>query len=621
MDQGKAGNDAGVEKRKRIFLQIQQVLFPLILLLYPLRHILVGAEWWDTGYNYGNFMYMDHMDPMWMFSTYLATALGRFFTKLPFGSYMVGLNVYTGLIMSLLALGGYWFFRKKIGMPPWLVFGGELLAISLCWCPTALLYNYLTYLLFGTGVLCLYFGLTSLNRKREMCLLLLAGVSLGVNVFVRFSNLPQMALILAVWVYELLQHHKMRELLRKTGYCLLGYVLGLGIVLGYISLRYGLGTYVGAIERLLLMPQEASSYTLTSMIQAQIQNYHQNLIWLGLPAVLGAVGTLFFGLVPKKLRKWGILSFAAAVMALFYYLMQHNMFNVKYSTKMSMFQWGVCLLTLTWLVCLIQIFHPKVKPKEKLIPGLCLLIVLISPLGTNNHLYTAINNLFLVAPYTLWQLVRFFRFSWEKRRGWFTFNLLGVKVVLGCMLLVIFVQSLLFGWVYVFSEGDGGENLHTSIQNNAILKGIYTSPDRAAVLSSLSGYVKDHQLIGQELILYGQIPALSYYLQMPFAITSWPDLPSYQVMVMEGDLEKLAQEIAADKKQFPGVLLEIRYGAYVLKGAEGVLEQGLSEDILEKMEADPKFELLREWLISYGYEAVFQNEKFVLFLPPKLLEN
>ena len=117
--------------RDKIYDICTRVLFPVILLLYPLRHILVGAEWWDTGYNYGNFMYMDRMDPMWVFSTYLGNALGNLLTKLPFGNYMIGLNVYTGLFVSLLALMGYLFFTRRMKLPGWIVFLGEFLAISL----------------------------------------------------------------------------------------------------------------------------------------------------------------------------------------------------------------------------------------------------------------------------------------------------------------------------------------------------------------------------------------------------------------------------------------------------------------------------------------------------------
>jgi hypothetical protein len=591
---------------------VSWVIFPLILLLYPLRHIQVGAEWWDTGYNYGNFLYVDHMDPMWAFSTYLATSLGHKFTRI--SATMLGLNICTGLIVSALALLGYYFFWMKLRIPAWLVWIGEMLALSLCWCPTALLYNYLTYLFFAVSILCLFYGLTAKKERSAIALLMLAGFFLGVNVFVRFSNLPQMALILAVWVYEILQRHRWKDILSKTLFCLAGYLLGAGIILLKIHNSYGIDLYIESIARLLQMPQEASSYTPIAMITAQLQNYHQNLKWLFLPGMLTAVSTIVFTLLPQKLRKIGLVPFGGMILVSFYYLMQNNMFNLKYSTKMSVFQWGVTFLSLTLLVCMIQVFRSGVKVQDKLMPGLCILIVLISPLGTNNHLYTAMNNLFLVAPYTLWIVYRILRLSYHKKLGRFTLSLLGAKTALCCILLLIFVQSFLFGWVYVFSESDGGENLNTKIENSAILKGIYTSPERAAVIDSLSSYVTDHDLTGSEVILYGQIPAMSYYLEMPFAITSWPDLPSYQRSVMEADLENLRAARLENGEPLPAVLLETRYGSYILGGDAALREMNLTGDIIDKVKSDPKFALIQRWLETYGYQPVFENEKFVLFV-------
>ena len=64
----------------------REIFLTAVLLLYPLRHIWWGLDLWDTGYNYANFQFMgtQHMDSMWLFSTYLATAAGHFLTKLPF---------------------------------------------------------------------------------------------------------------------------------------------------------------------------------------------------------------------------------------------------------------------------------------------------------------------------------------------------------------------------------------------------------------------------------------------------------------------------------------------------------------------------------------------------------
>lgn len=668
-----------MEKIIQTIKKNQRWIYPLALLLYPLRHVRVGAEWWDTGYNYGNFTYMDHMDPMWLLSTYLGNALGHLFTLLPGGHTMLGLNIYTGLLVSLLALGGYFFFTRRVGLPGTVTFWGEMLAISFCWCPTALLYNYLTYLLLGAGVILLYHALSGDSAKA--CRYFVgAGVCLGLNVLVRFPNLAEMALILGVWAMALIRRQKLGRTVKQTLQCLAGYLLGLGGGVAVIALRYGLGTYVRGILRLLSMPSEASEYTVYSMVVQQLRNYLQNCIWLGYLVLIMALGLLVYvslspkgkwikytayvvcvcwgfcelvrrsmfnmrsgvklsifflmlGLAVYDFQKWKWIKhmgYVACVFCGFYYLMLQNMFNLKYSTKLSAFQWGAVLLTATLAVGLVTIFRKGSTEKEKLLCGLGMLVILITPLGSNNHLYSAINNLFLVAPFTLWMLVRFLRWipreltvrslGGKKGRGAGPvagpMALFPVKAMLVCILLMITVQGTLFGIGYVFSESDGGENLHTPIVGNAVLKGMLTSPDRAEAIGSLSAYVRQEELEGQEIILYGQIPSLSYYLQMPFAITSWPDLPSYNYEVMVADLEHLAAEIDGGQRPRPVLLLEKRPGSYLVGGLEALEALGLNDHQIAEITENPKLQLLADWAENYGYELCFENEKFLLFLAP-----
>ena len=81
---------------------------------------------------------------MWKFSTYLATATGSFFTHLPFGNTVLGLNIYTGLVKASIALIVYYACVYYFDMKPTVVFVAELMALGYCWCPTTLLYNYLS---------------------------------------------------------------------------------------------------------------------------------------------------------------------------------------------------------------------------------------------------------------------------------------------------------------------------------------------------------------------------------------------------------------------------------------------------------------------------------------------
>ena len=89
-----------------------------------------------------------------MLLTFLSNVTGRLFTYLPLGDTMLGMKLYTTLLVSAMGLLGYRFFRTK--MPAWLAFAGEAAAISFCWCPTVILYNYLSYLLFVLGVILLF---------------------------------------------------------------------------------------------------------------------------------------------------------------------------------------------------------------------------------------------------------------------------------------------------------------------------------------------------------------------------------------------------------------------------------------------------------------------------------
>ena len=53
--------------------RLLESIFIVILALYPLRHINWGLDLMDTGYNYANhtFMGTEHMDSMWLFSTWI----------------------------------------------------------------------------------------------------------------------------------------------------------------------------------------------------------------------------------------------------------------------------------------------------------------------------------------------------------------------------------------------------------------------------------------------------------------------------------------------------------------------------------------------------------------------
>ncbi len=605
------------EKSKRI-KNILENLFVVVLAFYPLRHIDWGLDLWDTGYNYANFAYMgtEHMDSMWLFSTYLSNVVGNFMMKLPSTGSLVGMNFYTGLLVSGLALSGYWFCTRKLRIQSWIVFVGEMVAISLCWCPTALLYNYITYVLFLGCVVLLYVGLT---EEKKVCLII-AGVCLGTNVLVRFSNLPEMAMILAVWVYDFICVREERKsgakvsrtegfwkrTLRHTGYCLCGYLGALVVLFTYIQLRYGMDEYIAGIMRLFGMTDNAPDYKATAMVTRMLGAYIENLYWviriggiLGAGMVMATVLGFFRELFGKKsnvTKFFDITTYVMEVclsvaMVLWLYIGKngHRFCSTAFYSYDSIFRPGILFMMLTMFVGVIRIFHPKSNKEEKLISGMLILVILLTSLGSNNGVYPSMNNQFVAAPYVLWQCWRFICNVGGKKISYVIVSPVPVKCILGAFLCLCLFQFGAFGVRFVFAEGTGIQDISAGVENNEILKNVKMSEERARWMTELSSYVNENGLKGQEVILYGDIPALSYYLEMPSAFNPWSDLDSYSYETMCKDMEELNEKT-------PVIIMESSCAAS-----------------MEGQVSDRKLLLIQGFMEKNDYAIAFRNEKFVVY--------
>lgn len=630
----------------------------VIMAFYPLRHIGMGLDLWDTGYNYANFQYMgtEHMDPMWLFSTYLANVAGNMLTKLPNGGTLMGMNLYTGLFVSILALTGYFFCTRKLKMPKALVFAGEMLAVSLCWCPTALLYNYLTYVLFLAASILLFIGLT----EEKKAYLAGAGVLLGTNVLVRFSNVPEAGMILAVWAYDFLFWRREKKngrpaefwarTARHTLWCLAGYLAAVVVLLNYIHVCYGFDAYIGGIRRLFAMTDKASDYKPTAMIMGIVGTYVENLYWVVRIGIIILGGMALFaaarwaeGLCRRRRAEaleavihmgvrgiWCLVSGAVLV-----WLYKRKFCSFLFYSYDSMLRPGILFLMLTMLIAMIRIFWPEKAaesdkttssdkrkafragkgsmavslPEEKLISGMLILIILLTSLGSNNGVYPSLNNLFLAAPYTLWQSWRFIRFAGDGKR----ISCFPAKGILAAFLAMCLFQFGGFGAKFVFAEATGIREADACVENNPVLRNIRMSAEKARWMEELSAFAEENRLQGREVILYGNIPSLSYYLQMPSAFNPWSDLDSYSLEAMESDLAQLFGRTELKGVEKPIVIVENTYAFYeeekkVVAQAEGALETEGG-----KAEKDPKWKLLAEFMEETGYENVFKNEKFAVY--------
>lgn len=569
-------------------------IFISVILLYPFLHVNIGIDVTDTGYSLGSFLFEPQMGEEWvLFATYLANLTGSMFAMLPFGNTMLGMNVYTSAIVSLSAFISYIFLKKKL--PEWIVFLGIFMAESLCWCPTIILYNYLTYLFFTLLIVLLYMGLT---QKRVF--LFWAGIILGLNVMVRFPNLAQAALILSVWYYGWLRKDRFLLVLQNTLLCIGGFLTGLAVVLAEISIQYGLDSYISMISHLFNMSSSSGDgHSLGSMLFSIADAYFVAFRWLLYPLALTVAGLIAFYLVRKNkvLTRVGAVLYFAGMLLLLRLLYGRGMFNLKYYTYESMFQWVAIFLILSMITMLMVMLQKEYATEEKVLACMILLIILVTPLGSDNYLYPIMNNLFLIAPVTFYWMFQFLK----GRKA-----VLPVKMMLAMIIVITLIQSTAFGYTFVFRDGTQGEALTTEVTQNRVLKGMKTSPQKAAMLESVTEFADSNGLVGKEVILYGNIPAMSCFLEMPAALTtSWPDLATYRVETMKEELDKLIKE---DEK--PVIIFSAGVAAWMSEDLEEMTKLQITPEMYHN---DEKVELIRQFIMALQYQETYANDSFVIY--------
>lgn len=432
-------------------------------------------------------------------------------------------------------------------------------------------------------------------------------------------------MILAVWGYDfILWRQKKAEkgaAVRHTLWCLAGYAGALVILLNYIHICYGLGNYLEGIRRLFAMTDRATDYKPAAMIMGVVGTYTENLYWVIRIGIIIAGGMLLFALADrigkrysqKKMLSGGLcICWVLVSLAMLWWLYDRKFCSLLFYSYDSMLRPGILFLMLTMLIAAFRICSKAASPEEKLLGGMLILIILLTSLGSNNDVYPSLNNLFLAAPYTFWQSWRFLRYTGNRSRGALS-AVFPAKGILAAFLALCLFQFAGFGAKFVFAEATGVQETGGTVENNEILKNIRMSPQKALWMEEISAFAEENDLKGQEVILYGNIPSMSYYLQMPSAFNPWSDLDSYGYEVMKKDLKELSGRIREKGKDKPVIIVENAYVLYEEEGIQALEAAGIPESTRQKMAEDLKWTALTEFMENFGYRQTFRNEKFTLY--------
>ena len=195
-----------------------------------------------------------------------------------------------------------------------------------------------------------------------------------------------------------------------------------------------------------------------------------------------------------------------------------------------------------------------------------------------------------------------------------------LKVITVAVMLLAFVRFTVFGAGFSFAEARNATDCHYTINENDTLRNVRMSYDKAYNMYGLLKFIGENDLAkDRELITYGYIPALSFYLQMPSAFNPWMDLASYSYDVMQVEIEKTILDVISgetnvnlgedvenpETKNSPMIILSSELGKY----ADGYKDETEREEI-----SDRKFKLILGLIDSGGYREVYKNSSFAVFV-------
>ncbi len=556
-------------------------------MLYAFAGVSEGADLSDTTYSLGNYENFMTLQGDWQYATYLSNLIGFIVFRLT-GGRLLYFNMITRLIPAACAVCVLHGLKKHIPFP--VLFLGELFALGLCWCPTAILYNYLSYTAFSLSAVLLLSAGEGKEKKKKY---LLAGILLGVAFLARISNLLYCILILYV-IYADMLDGKKEELPADILSCIIGYVCGVAASLllllvsrmaageGLRTSAEGIGDAIAWAAGLLggENGEASGGYSLGDMLKLVIDAY----IFAAKRALFMiaglAAGTVMFMIKKDSFLKLKKILYICGIALLFIYYFKRGVFTRSYYNNGSIY--GVCgifILIMLVIFCF-SLFHKGISKSDKKLACMGLLILLVSPLGTNNHFYAVINQMFVTAPLCVFLAIRLIR----RYKG------AACAFPLAAMLLAFFAlllfQSVMFHFCFAFGDGEDGVARVYRIESEGRLKGMKTNWKRGNAIDALTEAAKD---CGGRLVTYGNLPGLYYVLDKePALSTLWPDLDSFSYEDMKSDIDRLSAD-----------------GSDVMF----IIKADMAD------EADGKYRLIKEFIDENAYVKGYNEDDYIMYLP------
>ncbi len=562
------------EKTKKIFFY----LFVAIAVLWAIPLINRGIDVTDTGYYLAKYKYVFDSSVDIRSGTILFTEIiGGLLYRLTEQYQMLVLNISTWMCYLISVFLVYKLLKRE-----------KSDIYVLCMCIIGTMYSFSWIKAFNYNTLSMFIQLLAILfllyaiKIDKNCYLVISGILLGINVFVRIPNVLQFAYALCICRAYGIRQKKWKCAGKKILYFVFGSIVGVLFSFITVLLFIGSDSFVNMVRNLFSEVGDTNSgHGLNNMLERVFEGIERGVqMWSGkLLVVVAGVSVLFASLKKRsvKIQKCGfyIATLLFCVLAI--------RWGLGFQSAHIMYEMIAVFLIISSFAFL---FIDELSAFESSLALLVLISELILTIGTDNGWYY--QSVFMIFPFasvmTIWSKY-IHAFATEKY----------LKIVVCFVFFVISSFGIKYAFTNVYRDAPYDE-LVANVEI-PVCKGMKTTIDKAEALESLDKQLMIYEGIYDSLVVLGDCPIVYTFTDLkPCLSQSWPDLQSFSYEQFQEEIDD-----KFSKGEYPLVLF-----ANFDQDGYAMMDENKKQYMLEVMDENQ-------------YMMVFRNSYYSIYAPNSLV--
>lgn len=562
-----------------------------------------GLDFADEGFCLTNYqqIFNDPESVSYGIGSWLTNIIGGLWILL-FGDSLgvIGARFAGVLVVYLTIVFSYLLLKPYIGRKYLLI--GLLFASLFTKWYYLLFYNSLTSLFFVASAFFLINGLK--NNKHWQ--IIVSGLLLGLNIFIRFPNILGFSLVLSIFFYGYINKNKIRVQIIQTISFIFGYTIAILVTVLIMKVLGHYDLFVNGMKWIFTVSKETTGHhNLKGLMTIYYMEYLKVIGFtaIAIPLVI-IMPKVFMKLKNQYLYKGSIIFLITFASLLFMLAL------LRYYDIMRFLI--VLIVGILYVILLAYIIKIEKSSSDfRLVCFITLLILFITPMGSTVGLRNAIYGMWIPIPIASTYILRLkklgmqFETATDSSMNQFKFRLNQKEVDLTKKIVIIslIVFSLLSSFIYTYRDSSNRFQMRYSVDNPR-LRGILMTKERAKaiqeLLDEMGRYVKENDY----LLAYQEI-SMVYFLTRtkPYLYNSQPFL--YRTYEFKNALDRATKE-----RIYLPVIVREKINIWDFNWPKGSIPFTRDDRKAENSG------IMEEFIERNGYLLVWENDSFEILIPP-----